>query len=42
MEVAWEVNAERMYTYTIRSGGVVRKSKSSNIVCFFTIRLLKG
>ena len=35
MEVAWEVDAERMYTYTIRSSGVARKSKSSNIVVFY-------
>ena len=32
VEVAWEVDAERMYNYTIRSSGVVRKSKSLNIV----------
>ena len=43
MQVTWEVNADRMYTYTIRSSGVVRKSKSFNIVCFFAyIQLLKG
>ena len=33
MEVVWEVNAVRMYTYTIKdSSGSVRKSKSFNIV----------
>ena len=41
MEVAWEVDVQRMYTYTIRSSGVVRKSKSFKIL-FFAIQLHKG